>query len=64
MKAEMKIGPLAATTLSIMAIAAILLLLGGFKLMRRKEDRGRGMLMIVAALVLVGNVLIWTWPAS
>ncbi len=60
----MKIGPLAATTLSIMAIAAILLLLGGFKLMRRKEDRGRGMLMIVAALVLVGNVLIWTWPAS
>ena len=59
----MKIGPLAATMLSIMVVAALLLLLGGLKLARRKEDRGRGMLMIVAALVLVGNVLIWTWPS-
>lgn len=58
----MEIGPLAATTLSIMAIAAALLLLGGVKLVRRKEDRARGMLMIVAALVLAGNVLIWVWP--
>ena len=59
----MEIGPLAATMLSIMTIAALLLLLGGLKLARRKEDRSRGILMMVAALVLVGNVLIWTWPS-
>jgi hypothetical protein len=49
--------------LSITTIAALLLLMGGIRLARRKEDRSRGILMIVAALVLAGNVLIWTWPA-
>ena len=28
--------------------------------LRRKEDRGRGLLMLGAAVVLVANVLIWT----
>ena len=60
----MEIGPIAATLLSIMTIAAALLLFGGFKLARRTEDRARGVLMIVAGLVMAGNVLIWTWPAS
>jgi hypothetical protein len=39
-------------------IAAFLLAIGGVKLVMRKEDRKRGLLMLVAAAVLVGNVLI------
>ena len=45
---------------AIAMIAAFLLVIGGFRLARRKEDRGRGILMIGAAAVLVANVLIWT----
>ena len=41
-------------------IAAFLLAIGGVNLARAKESRGRGFLMIVAAAVLVMNVLIWT----
>ena len=46
-----------------MAVAMLgdfLLVIGGIKLARRKEDRGRGFLMIGAAAVIVANVLIWT----
>jgi hypothetical protein len=32
----------------------------GIKLMRVPETRTKGVLMVVMALVLVGNVLIWT----
>jgi high-affinity Fe2+/Pb2+ permease len=46
--------------MAIAMLAAFLLIFGGIKLAMRKQDRGRGVLMIVAALVLVGNVLIWT----
>jgi hypothetical protein len=41
-------------------IAAFLLIGGGVKLMIERQTRGRGALMIVAALVLVMNVMIWT----
>ncbi len=41
-------------------IAAFALVVGGIRLIRRKEDRGRGVLMLVAAAVLVGNVVILT----
>ena len=41
-------------------IAAFLLVLGGIRLLRRTDSRGKGVLMLVAAAVLVGNVLIWT----
>ena len=41
-------------------IAAFLLVFGGVKLARRKEDRGRGLLMLAAAAVIVANVAIWT----
>jgi high-affinity Fe2+/Pb2+ permease len=41
-------------------VAAFLLLAGGVKLMLDRQTRGRGVLMIVAALVLVMNVMIWT----
>ncbi len=49
-----------ATALSIAMIAAFVLIAGGIKLMLGRNDRKRGVLMIVAALVLIGNVLIWT----
>lgn len=47
------------TTLSLLLIAAVVLVWGGVTMIR-KGDRTKGVLMIVCALVLVGNVLIWT----
>jgi hypothetical protein len=41
-------------------IAAFLLLGVGLKLAIGRQNRGRGVLMIAAALVLVTNVMIWT----
>jgi hypothetical protein len=41
-------------------IAGFLLLGGGLKLAFERQTRGRGILMIIAALVLVTNVMIWT----
>ena len=41
-------------------IAAFVLAIGGVKLALQAESRSRGLLMIAAAAVLVGNVLVWT----
>ena len=41
-------------------VAAFLLLAGGVKLVLARQTRTRGVLMIVAALVIVTNVMIWT----
>jgi len=41
-------------------VAAFLLLAGGVKLVLTRQTRSRGVLMIVAALVIVTNVMIWT----
>jgi high-affinity Fe2+/Pb2+ permease len=41
-------------------IAAFLLLFGGVKLALDRQTRLRGVLMVVAALVIVTNVMIWT----
>jgi high-affinity Fe2+/Pb2+ permease len=41
-------------------IAAFLLAAGGAKLILDRQTRVRGVLMLVAALVLVTNVMIWT----
>jgi hypothetical protein len=46
--------------MALAMIAAFILAAGGVKLMFSPEDRGRGLLMLAAAGVLVGNVLIWT----
>lgn len=48
--------------LSLAMLAAIALVLGGVRVIRRHGQRSRGVLMLVAAAVLVGNVLIWAWP--
>jgi hypothetical protein len=53
-------GGLAATTLSIAMIAAIILMGFGFRFVPRREYRKQGTLMIVAGLVILANVLIWT----
>ena len=53
-------GTIASATLAIAMIAAFLLIAGGVHLIRRGEHRQQGWLMLVAALVLVGNVLVWT----
>ena len=46
--------------MAIAMIAAFLLVLGSVKLLRNQDSRGKGVLMLIAAAVLVGNVLIWT----
>jgi hypothetical protein len=46
--------------LSIAVFAAFALVAGGVWLLVRKGERKQGALMILAALVLFANVLIWT----
>lgn len=51
-------------TLSLLLIAAVVLVWGGVTMIRKGDREGgnrtKGLLMIVCAVVLVGNVLIWT----
>jgi hypothetical protein len=53
-------GTIASAALAIAMISAFLLVMGGVRLIRRGQYRQQGWLMIVAAMVLVGNVLVWT----
>jgi hypothetical protein len=50
--------------LSIAMLAAIALAWGGLRLVAKKTDRKRGWLMVVMAIVLLGNVLIWAVPVT
>ena len=52
-------GP-SALVLSILMIAAALLAVGGVRLIVKHKERGKGALMLLAAAVAVGDVLIWT----
>jgi hypothetical protein len=52
-------GP-GATLLSILMLAAFLLALGGLHLIVKRNERRKGALMLLAAAVALGNVLIWT----
>lgn len=52
----------ASLMLSILMLAAFALIGGGGWLLARGGDRKRGALMLVAGLVLAGNVAILTWP--
>lgn len=47
---------------SIAMIAAFVLGAGGMWLIVRKRQMKQGVLMLIAALVILGNVLIWTMP--
>lgn len=54
---------LAPLFLGLAMLAVFALLAGGvFLIRRRRAERTRGVLMLVAALVLLGNVLIVAWP--
>ena len=46
--------------MAIGMIAGFLLFAGGAKLALDRKTRGRGILMMLAALVLLMNVMIWT----
>lgn len=48
--------------ISVTMLAVAALVWGGIVLIRRGEDKKRATLMLVAAAVMLGNVLIWTWP--
>ena len=49
---------IANAALALAVIASLILLVGGVRLV--PSDRKRGLLMIAAALVIFGNVLVWT----
>jgi hypothetical protein len=53
---------MAGTILSILMLAGVLLTGGGVYAIVKKRDRKRGALMIVAGLVMFGNVLIVAVP--
>ena len=50
----------ASILLSILMIVAFLLGAGGIWLIAKRRDFRKGVLMLVAALVMLGNVLVWT----
>ena len=53
---------LVSALLSIAVLAAFALAGGGFYLIIKRRDRKQGLLMLLAAIVLFLNVLIWTLP--
>lgn len=56
---------LSGTIMSLLMLAGVLLGAGGvFLLVRRRELRKQAWLMIVAALVMFGNVAIWSVPIA
>ena len=50
------------TIVSIMMLAAFTLVAGAISLWRRGAPRKQVALMLVAALVIIGNVVLWTMP--
>ena len=50
------------TILSILMLVGMALTVGGIYLLAKKRDIKRGILMIVAAIVMFGNVAISTMP--
>lgn len=55
----MQSGP-GALILSTLMLAAFLLGAGGMWMIVRRGDPKKGALMLIAAAVMLGNVLIWT----
>ena len=46
--------------MALAMVAGFLLMIGGIKLAADRQTRTKGALMIVAALVMIMNVMIWT----
>jgi high-affinity Fe2+/Pb2+ permease len=59
-KTGTKMDEVTSGAMALAMIAAFLLAAGGVKLARTRESRVRGVLMLVAAAVLITNVMIWT----
>ncbi|WP_206377104.1 hypothetical protein [Sphingomonas sp. G-3-2-10] len=55
-----QIGTAASLTLSILVLAALFLAWGGWQMYFRRNDKRKGVLMWICAVVLLGNVAIWT----
>ena len=51
---------LPATLLSILVLAAFAFVGGAAYLLVKRKERKQGVLMLIAAAVLFGNVLVWT----
>ena len=60
MKSGATMNSFSSLAMTAAMLAAILLVGGGVKLVLARQTRMRGVLMIVAALVIVTNVMIWT----
>ncbi|MDB5690036.1 MAG: hypothetical protein JWL91_1912 [Sphingomonas bacterium] len=50
--------------LSIAMLGVFAMVAGGVWMIVSRGDRKRGLLMLGVAIVLIGNVLILTWPAA
>lgn len=50
--------------LSISMLAVFALCAGGGWMIAKRGQTKQGALMLIAALVLLGNVLIWAWPVA
>jgi len=50
------------TILSLLMLAGLALGIGGIYLIAKKGQTRQGWLMIVAAMVMFGNVMVWTMP--
>lgn len=50
--------------LSIIMLAGLMLLGGGLWMIIQRKDHKRGLLMLVAALVMFGNVAVWLVPVK
>jgi hypothetical protein len=50
--------------LSISMLAVFALALGGGWIVAKRREKKQGVLMLIAALVLLGNILIWAWPVA
>ena len=48
--------------LSLAMLGVFALIFGAITIWRKGDNRKQSVLMLVAALVLLGNVLILTWP--
>ena len=48
--------------LSIAMLAVFALCGGGAWILAKRREKKQGVLMLIAALVLLANVLIWAWP--
>jgi hypothetical protein len=53
---------IASAALSLGVLAAFALTGGGIYLLVTRRNRKQGLLMLVTAVVLIGNVLVWTLP--